>query len=210
MIDFTKHTIECFDVKEQNISHRFCSFDVNNNLTMTRTVIIQASSRSNGDTGRIVEYMVSKYQFDKIDLQTKTIGHYDYEYKNKDDDFIGLITDIINNYDTIIFATPVYWYSMSGILKVFFDRISDLLRVHKETGRKLRGKRMAMISCSNSDDLIAGFNMPFYESANYLGMHYLGDIHTYVKDNRLNEAIMGKIDQFVQHIEDYNVERVRN
>ena len=30
MIDFTKHTIECFDVKVQHFSHRFCSFDVIN------------------------------------------------------------------------------------------------------------------------------------------------------------------------------------
>ena len=34
---------------------------------------------------------------------------------------------IIEKYDTLIFATPVYWYSMSGIMKVFFDRKNDNL-----------------------------------------------------------------------------------
>ena len=53
---------------------------------------------------------------------------------------------IISKYDTIIFATPVYWYSMSGILKVFIDRITDLLTIEKELGRKLRGKKMAVVS----------------------------------------------------------------
>jgi len=90
---------------------------------MNKTVIIQGSSRSGGDTNKIVNYMASKNTIDVIDLHNKNIGHYDYEYKNKDDDFIELITNIIKTYDTIIFATPIYWYSMSGVLKVFFDRI---------------------------------------------------------------------------------------
>ena len=59
---------------------------------------------------------------------------------------------IIQKYDTIIFATPVYWYSMSGTLKTFFDRLSDLLHYKKELGRQMRGKKMAMISNSGEND----------------------------------------------------------
>ena len=167
---------------------------------MNKTVIIQASSRSLGDTSKVVNYIASKYGFDVIDLHTKNIGHYDYDYKNKNDDFLDLITNIVEHYDTIIFATPVYWYSMSGILKVFFDRISDLLRVHKNTGRKLRGKNMVMISCSNFDDLKDGFSMPFYESANYLGMNYLGDIHTYIENKSINKEVKQRINDFFNTI----------
>ena len=169
---------------------------------MKKTVIIQGSSRSGGDTNKIVNYVASKNPIDVIDLYTKNIGHYDYDYKNQDDDFIGLITNIINTYDTIIFATPVYWYSMSGILKVFFDRISDILRINKDTGRQLRGKNMAMISTSNQDDLIGGFNMPFVESAKYLGMNYLGDIHTSVENDILSDDIKSRIDDFIIHMKE--------
>ncbi|TGV03016.1 flavodoxin family protein [Flavivirga rizhaonensis] len=167
---------------------------------MKKSVIIQASSRSHGDTNKIVNYIAKNNDMDVIDLRTKNIGHYDYEYKNKGDDFLGLITHIIETYDTIIFATPVYWYSMSGILKVFFDRISDLIRVHKDTGRKLRGKNMTMISSSNSDDLKEGFSMPFVESANYLGMNYLGDIHVYIENDFINNEVKLKIDTFIETI----------
>lgn len=168
---------------------------------MNKTVIVQASSRSDGDTHKIVKHIVSLTDYDVIDLNTKNIGHYDYDYKNKDDDFIALMTHIINNYNTIIFATPVYWYSMSGILKVFFDRISDLLRTHKDTGRKLRGKNMSMISISNHDDVKPGFSMPFVESADYLGMIYLGDIHTYIEDNCINNDVKLRISNFIKRIE---------
>lgn len=163
---------------------------------MKRSVIIQGSSRSIGDTSIIVNYLANKYQIDVIDLSTKSIGHYDYDYKNSDDDFTPTITDIIENYDTIIFATPVYWYAMSGIMKVFFDRISDLIRIHKDLGRQLRGKSMAMISTSNSEDLVNGFNIPFEASANYLGMTYLGDIHTWIENETIPETVKTKINSF--------------
>ena len=169
---------------------------------MNKTVIIQGSSRSHGDTHKIVNYIASKNNIDVIDLYTKNIGHYDFDYKNSDDDFIDLITNVIENYDTIIFATPIYWYSMSGILKVFFDRISDLIRIHKDTGRKLRGKSMAMLSCSNSGDAINGFSMPFSESAKYLGMHYLGDIHTWVENDIVNDDVKLNIDSFVEKLKE--------
>ncbi|MDO5977573.1 flavodoxin family protein [Flavivirga spongiicola] len=167
---------------------------------MKRSVIIQGSSRSHGDTSKIVNYIATNNNIDVVDLYTKNIGHYDYDYKNEGDDFIGLITHIVETYDTIIFATPVYWYSMSGILKVFFDRISDLIRIHKDTGRKLRGKNMAMISCSNHDDLKKGFSMPFVESANYLSMLYLGDIHTYIESDTINNEVKLRIDKFIKTI----------
>ncbi|WP_034045692.1 flavodoxin family protein [Wocania ichthyoenteri] len=166
---------------------------------MNKSVIIQGSARPKGDTNTIVNYMALKGGFDVIDLYSKNIGHYDYEYKNTNDDFIEIMTSIIKNYDTIIFATPVYWYTMSGHIKVFFDRISDLIRIHKALGRKLRGKNIAMISTSNSNDLVRGFNMPFVESANYLGMNYLGDIHTWVENNYIPNEVKNIINDFIEN-----------
>lgn len=163
---------------------------------MNKTVIIQGSSKSNGDTNTVVNYLNKDNQFDFIDLKTKTIGHFDYDFKNANDDFLELMEEIIEKYDTIIFATPVYWYSMSGTLKIFFDRLSDLLHYRKELGRKLRGKSMAMISCSNANDLKEGYSMPFEASANYLGMNYLGDVHAWVEQGEINSEALKLIDNF--------------
>ena len=167
----------------------------------TNTVIIQASSRSDGDTHTIVEYMRRHNSaLEVITLHDKDIGHFDYEFRNSTDDFIPLMEEIIEKYDMILFATPVYWYSMSGLLKVFFDRISDLLKTHKALGRKLRGKKMAMVSVSNHNDLKEGFSMPFKESADYLGMYYLGDIHAWVDDDTIPEAVTKGLDTFIRKL----------
>ena len=111
---------------------------------------------------------------------------------------------ITSQYDTLIFATPVYWYAMSGTLKIFFDRFSDLLHYRKDLGRTLRGKSMAMISNSGENDrklgldaeLMEGFEMPFVESANYLGMDYLGDVHAWFDGTKIHLDAKKIIDTF--------------
>lgn len=148
-----------------------------------RKIIILGSSRKDGDTKKKVDELVKISNWDWLDLNDYNISYYDYEHKNLDDDYLNLMRQIIANYDVLIFATPVYWYSMSGIMKVFFDRITDLLDSEKDLGRKLRGKSMAALSCSVGDNLGENFWLPFSETARYLGMNYLGNIHTVANQN---------------------------
>ena len=149
-----------------------------------KKVIIVGSSRKNGDTEIAAKDIIKHTGWDIINLSDYNFSYFDYNHKNKTDDYIPLMKKIIATYDVLIFATPVYWYSMSGIMKVFFDRITDLLTIEKDLGRQLRGKKMAVICCSNGDDLNKNFWMPFQESAKYLGMSYLGNLHHYLKSNR--------------------------
>lgn len=163
---------------------------------MNTKVIIQASARIDGNTQKIANYLNANSDFDIITLTDKNIGHFDYQFKNEKDDFLPLITKIVEKYDTIIFATPMYWYTMSGHLKVFLDRISDLLAAHKELGRKFRGKKMGFISNSADNDRPNGFEMPFEKSAEYLGMEYLGDVHAYFLEDSIHPQAKEKIDIF--------------
>ncbi|HWR94074.1 MAG TPA: NAD(P)H-dependent oxidoreductase [Flavobacterium sp.] len=142
-----------------------------------KKVIIVGSSRSNGNTSKIADKIAKDINADIIDLRTYSISYYDYESNNIGDDFLPLIKSILEKYDTIVFVTPIYWYAMSAIMKVFFDRFSDLIRIEKETGRKLRGKSMFVISNSDEDAINYDFYLPFRLSANYLGINYLGEKH---------------------------------
>jgi len=162
-----------------------------------RTVIILGSSRKQGNTEYIVDAIIEKTAWQKINLLDYDISHYDYKYQNKDDDFLALMKKIVDDYDTLIFATPVYWYAMSGIMKMFFDRITDLLTIEKDLGRKLRGKQMAVISCSGEDGIEEYFYKPFSKSAEYLGMTYLGQIHH--NSNKNNSKFLK---EFMNDLED--------
>jgi len=160
-----------------------------------KKVIIVGSSRNDGDTIKLVNEVLKIANWDLINLNDFNFSYYDYENKNRNDDYLPLMKQIIETYDTLIFTTPVYWYSMSGIMKVFFDRITDLLTIEKELGRKLRRKKMAVVSCSAGDNLNELFWHPFMKTAEYLGMEYLGNIHTISGENN-NE----KITEFIKAI----------
>jgi multimeric flavodoxin WrbA len=165
-----------------------------------KIIIIQGSSRSNGNTNKIAKLLQDELDCDLIDLHSKTIGHYDYDYNNKEDDFLPIIREIAENYDILLFATPVYWFTMSGIMKTFFDRISDCIRIEKETGRKLRGKKMAAISCGSGSEEVEGFFLPFQKSAEYLGMSYLGNIHTWIDNESPDVNVKRNIKIFAKEI----------
>lgn len=165
---------------------------------MIKGVIIQGSSRSKGDTNKIVLKLQDLTGFDVIDLKEKHIGHYDYEFKNSEDDFINLFKNIVTEYRIIIFVTPIYWYAMSGLMKVFFDRISDFLKLEKDYGRRLRGMQMASVSSSNDKRFYDGFDMPFKNSAAYLGMDYLGHLHTWVEDEKVPFNVVLELENFVK------------
>lgn len=161
-------------------------------------VIILGSSRNDGSTLKLVNSFIEYSNWDSINLNDYNFSYYDYAHKNAGDDFFPLMRKLIENYDTLVFATPVYWYSMSGIMKVFFDRFTDLLEIEKDLGRKLRGKSMAAISSSNGNNLGDSFWLPFRETANYLGMNYLGDLHmineAYRSDKNQNDQIRNFVD----------------
>ncbi len=167
---------------------------------MKKGIIILGSSNSNGNTQKVTSYVSKLINYPVIDLKQKKILEFDYEFNNRHDDFHPLIITIVENYDLIIFATPVYWYTMSGIMKTFFDRISDCLTIEEETGRKLKGMEMAVISSGSDKILKKGFHMPFLESAKYLGMDYVTDVHCWIENETIPDVVKIKIDKFIKAI----------
>jgi multimeric flavodoxin WrbA len=166
------------------------------------SVIILGSSRSNGNTRIIVDEMRrTNPSIDLIDLNDYNISYYDYKFNNSDDDFLELFKTILN-YNTLIFATPIYWYTMSAQMKTFFDRISDVLKGdEKMYGRQLKGKRLAVISCGSDQEISDGFIMPFEQSANYLNMEYVGHLHTWLEPNRkFSKLLKVKLEHFIKEI----------
>ncbi|MGV6829832.1 MAG: flavodoxin family protein [Flavobacteriales bacterium] len=161
-----------------------------------KEVVIVGSSRKDGDTANLTKQLIEKSNWDLIDLNDFGFSYFDYKHENRNDDYLTLMRKIVEKYDTLIFATPVYWYSMSGIMKVFFDRLTDLVTIEKELGRKLRGKRMAVITSSTGENLGEHFWLPFSESAKYLGMEYIANTHTIAGEK--NEL---KITDFINLIE---------
>ena len=140
---------------------------------MTNPIIILGSSRTFGETRKVVDSIIGNSEVPIIDLKSLDMSIYDHY--NKNDDFIPLMEQVIKH-DLIVLATPVYWYTMSATMKIFLDRLTDLLDIRKDLGRKLYGKKLFIISSLASNLLPQGFEYPFWQTAEYLKMEYKGCI----------------------------------
>ena len=137
-------------------------------------IAVLGSSHSSGKTRMHLENNTKDKSLEIIDLRTLNLSPYDYTHLNKEDDFLTII-EKIEEHDLIILATPVYWYSMSAFMKMFIDRLSDLLYLHKDLGRKLKGKNL-LVFATFGNAIPKGFEDPFAQTCAYFGINYLGTI----------------------------------
>ena len=141
-----------------------------------KSIIVFGSSRRHGFTGQLVDEVARRHQLHVIDVSDYDIAPYDYEYHNRGDDFLPLMQNIAQ-YEQIILASPVYWYTMSAQLKVFVDRWSDLLEIEKDLGRTLRGKQGLVISTGGDTQPERCFEECFQHTFAFMGMTYGGMLY---------------------------------
>jgi len=164
------------------------------------TLLILGSARADGNTRMMANFLLGKIpNSELLNLQEFNFSGYDYEHKNAEDDFFKMAEQMLT-FDKIVFCTPVYWYSMSSIMKRFLDRWSDLVTIRKEKGRGLAGKKMFTLCCSSDAEVHEGFFMPFEKTAGYLDMIYGGEIHTYVLDEKIPEEVENRLLDFCEKI----------
>ena len=168
-------------------------------MPKAKIAILIGSSNNTGNTASLVDATANKINATIFDLKDYQISPFDYEHQNINDDFLGLVKELIQ-YDQIIFASPVYWYTMSAQMKVFFDRLSDLLHVKKELGRQLRGKTTAIISTGASPQPERSFEEVFTNSFDYLAMNYKGMLYCFCEQSFKLEEHKDSIDKQLQII----------
>jgi len=86
---------------------------------------------------------------------------------------------------------------MSGPLKVFLDRWTDLLEVRKDLGRSLSGKRCYLIASGTDETLPPGFEAVFARTAAYFEMSFEGCLYYSVrKDGPMSRETRAAAEKF--------------
>jgi len=142
-----------------------------------KPLIILASARKKGYTTNFLNKVFVEKDYELIDLLDFYISPYSYanNYPGTDE-FLKIIDELIKH-KVIVFATPVYWYAMSGIMKTFFDRLTDVVTTKKHLGRQLQGKSTFLIAVGAEEELPTGFEIPFKLTSDYLHMKYQACIY---------------------------------
>jgi multimeric flavodoxin WrbA len=168
---------------------------------MSNTVAVFASARANGNTKKLIDWICNELGTHVIDLSEKNISPYDYEHKNLNDDFIPVISEILQ-YENIIFATPIYWYAASAQMKMFIDRTTDLLDLEelKDIGRQLRTKTSYIACTSASNEADTAFLTTLKNTFTYLGMDYGGHIHANCAKGFMADEYKDDVAKFIQQV----------
>lgn len=142
-----------------------------------KILIILGSARKESDTRFYVDFVFQNIDHEIIDLLDLRISPYSYEDKYRgNDDFLKTIDEMLK-YDIIVFATPVYWYSMSGKMKILFDRLTDIVTTKKDIGRKLTNKIISLVAVGTDKELPEGFEIPFISTSLYFNLTYSSSIY---------------------------------
>jgi multimeric flavodoxin WrbA len=158
-----------------------------------RSVVLLGSARKDSDTRKLVNLLFSGHYLEMIDLLDYKIHPYDYSGNYpENDDFLPVITTLLTH-ESIVFATPVYWYAMSGGMKIFFDRLTDLMTIEKKTGRKLKGKKTFLVAVGAEEELPEGFTVPFQLTSNYFGMDFISTYYCRTVDLATSTPAIQKI-----------------
>ena len=109
-----------------------------------KAICIIGSPKSNGSTACIADTIIRGMRSGGIDVQRYVLGEMEISYCKgcksctntgkcvQDDDMQMIIHDLFAS-DIVLIASPSYWGDVTGQLKVFFDRSTQLLDANGET-----------------------------------------------------------------------------
>jgi multimeric flavodoxin WrbA len=145
---------------------------------MANAIALFGSSRRHGNTGQLIDHIAEVLNIEVVDLGQLRISPYDYDHRNRADDFEALMMRVLE-FDHIVVASPVYWYSVSPPVKILLDRITDFLDIPEllQHGRRLRGKMGHIVCTSIYDSAPSTFLGTLTDTFTYLGMIPGGMVH---------------------------------
>ena len=151
-----------------------------------KIVVITGSPRKNGNSFAMVDAFIQAAK-----AKGHTVTRFDAADKNLagchacetcfktgkacsfDDDF-NTIAPAILEADAVVFATPVYWYSIPSQIKAVIDKLYSLV----VGGKDYAGKECALIACCEEEDMtvLDGVRVPMERTAALLKWNMVGEV----------------------------------
>ena len=97
-------------------------------------LFLNGSPHKNGATVGLAKSMFGDRAYEELDLVDYKI--YDYGQKFSDDQF-GEVLSRMDDADTIVIGSPMYWHNLSGMIRNLLDRLYGALDRHRFNGKRL-------------------------------------------------------------------------
>ncbi len=153
---------------------------------MSKIVVLTGSPRDKGNSFAMTEafikaaeakgHTVKRFDTDKMSIGPCHACETCYstgEACSFADDFNTLAPAVLEA-DTVVFTTPVYWYSIPAQLKCAIDKLYSLC----VGGKDVAGKGCALIACCEEDDMtvLDGVRVPIERTAALLKWDMVGEV----------------------------------
>jgi len=155
-------------------------------------VFVQGSPRKNGNTRAVAaiameaarEAGAEVAEIDATELEFKKPGCIGCQKCQASEEFectlgdeVGRTVATIPQYDAIVMATPLYWWSYSAQLKIFIDRMYSLSKFTDswEVRSMLSGKTLALLATAGGpiENNLELLERQWKNPADILGCHFL-------------------------------------
>jgi len=128
-----------------------------------KIAVIHGSTRENGNTEYLTYQAIPKEVGTHIYLRDYHIKpivdqrHDEAGFHAADDDHEQIIDQMLEH-DILVFSTPIYWYSMSSIMKLFIDRWSQIMKTpaYAHFREELKGKKVFLIAVGGDTPPVKG------------------------------------------------------
>lgn len=149
---------------------------------MPNILLLNGSSRENGNTEQLTNILLQDVAHTHVNLRDFLIQpiedkrHTPGGFTEVADDYEKLI-QLVRQHDILIFATPIYWYGMSGQMKLFVDRWSQSLRDPRFSFKEeMKAKKAFVVLCGGDEPYVKG--LPLLQQFQYIfqffGTEWLG------------------------------------
>lgn len=149
-----------------------------------KILALYGGSRKSGNSEQL-----AKLALDGIEVTSLYLNNYHIEPiddgRHRPEGFLpvkddyGQITRQVLDHDVLFFVTPVYWYGMSGVMKDFIDRWSQVMRDPQlDFKNKMSQKKAYVITVGGDQAKIKGLPLiqQFQYIFNFMGMTFSGYI----------------------------------
>lgn len=157
-----------------------------------RIVFVQGSPRKSGNTRAVTAIAVASArdhgaevaEIDATELNFKAPGCVGCQQCQQSEAFVCAFNDevaksvaALPQYDTIVLATPLYWWSYSAQLKMFVDRMYSLSKISVSGSHKslLLGKTLALLATAGGpmEDNLDVLEQQWKRPADLLGCPFI-------------------------------------
>ncbi|MYL63455.1 flavodoxin family protein [Bacillus hwajinpoensis] len=138
-----------------------------------KIVVLYGSTREHGNTEVLTEQVIKNLPVQRIFLKDFQIApivdqrHDESGFTKVRDDYEQIVLPMMDA-DVLIFATPIYWYGMSSIMKTYIDRWSQTARDDGYSNFKevMSNKQVYLIAVGGDEPRIKG--LPLIQQFEYI------------------------------------------